>query len=68
MKYRAQITKVIPLIRNLKKYENAHILFDAHEAYIEVDTEEEAELIEEMNRTQKKVYLIYKELINITTK
>lgn len=68
MKYRAKMTNIIPQIRNIKKYEHAHILHDATDNYIEVDTEEEAELIEEMNYTYRKVYLIYKELINITTK
>lgn len=68
MKYRAKITNIIPQIMNVKKYERAHILQDEKEYYIEVDTEEEAELIEEMNYTYRKVYLIYKELIEITTK
>lgn len=68
MKYRAKITNIIPQIMNVKKYEHANILHDANDTYIEVDTEEEAELIEEMNYTYRNVYLIYKELINITTK
>lgn len=68
MKYRAKITNIIPQIKNVKKYEHAYILHDATDNYIEVDTEEEAELIEEMNYTYRKAYLIYKELINITTK
>lgn len=68
MKYRAKITNIIPQIMNVKKYENQHTLHDAYDTYIDVDTEEEAELIEEMNYTYRKAYLIYKELINITTK
>lgn len=68
MKYRAKITNIIPQIMNIKKYEYAYILHDATDNYIEVDTEEEAELIEDMNYTYRKAYLIYKELINITTK
>ena len=68
MKYRAKMTNVIPLIMNVRKYEHANVLHDATDTYIEVDTENEAELIEEINRTYRNVYLIYKELINVTTK
>lgn len=68
MKYRAKITNIIPQIKNVKKYENRYISHGAFDTYIEVDTEEEAELIEEMNYTYGKAFLIYKELINLTTK
>lgn len=68
MKYRAKITNIIPQIKNVKKYEYNIVIHDAQDMYIDVDTEEEAELIEEMNWTYRKAFQIYKELINITTK
>ena len=68
MKYRAKITNIIPLILNVKKYEKSNFLHDQNDTYIEVNTEKEAELIDELNYTNRKVYLIYRELIDLTTK
>lgn len=68
MKYRAKIGYIISQIINVKKYEHAHIIRDAFDTYIEVDTEKEAELIEEMNEAYRKAYLILLEIIEITTK
>ena len=52
MVYRAKITRIwstIESVYNLKKY---NILTDMKDAYIEVDNEEEAELIERLNRLE----------------
>ena len=52
MVHRAKITRIwstIESVYNLKKY---NILRDMKDAYIEVDNEEEAELIERLNRLE----------------
>ena len=66
MKYRAKITNIIPQIKNIKAYEKGYICRDKEDLYIEVDTEEEAELIEELNNTYQKAFAIYNELIEKT--
>lgn len=68
MKYRATITNIIPLIRNVKKYKNAFLTHDAIDTYMDVDTIEEADLIEDLNYYQLKVFTAYQELIELTTK
>lgn len=66
MKYRAKITNIVPQIRNISKYAIGYICRDTQDLYIEVDTEEEAELIEELNYTYQKAFAIYNELIEKT--
>lgn len=66
MKYRAKITNIVPQIMNIKGYEHRLIYRDIEELYIEVNTEEEAELIEELNYTYQKAFAIYNELIEKT--
>lgn len=66
MKYRAKITNIVPQIRNISKYATGYICQDFHDLYIEVDTEEEAQLIEELNNTFQKAFAIYNELIKKT--
>lgn len=66
MKYRAKITNIVPQIKNIKDYVNGLIYRDIEELYIEVETEEEAELIEELNYTYQKAFAIYNELIEKT--
>ena len=66
MKYRAKITNIVPQIRNISKYALSYICQDFYDLYIEVDTEEEAELIEELNNTYYKAFAIYNELIEKT--
>ena len=68
MKYRAKITNIISQIRNVKLYTNRYIARDTTDSYIEVNTEEEAELIEELNYTIDKATRIYTKLIEFTTK
>lgn len=66
MKYRAKITNIVPQIRNISKYATRYICRDTKDLYIEVDTEEEVELIEELNYTYQKAFAIYNELIEKT--
>lgn len=66
MKYRAKITNIVPQIRNISKYAKSYNCRDTQELYIEVDTEEEAELIEELNYIYQKAFAIYNELIEKT--
>lgn len=66
MKYRAKITNIVPQIRNISKYANSYICRDNEDLYIEVDTEEEAELIDELDYTYRKAFAIYNELIEKT--
>lgn len=68
MKYRAKITNIISQIRNVKAYSNLYILRDNRDFYIDVNTEEEAELIEELNLTINKATRKYAKLIELTTK
>lgn len=66
MKYRAKITNIVPQIRNISKYATCYICRDTQDLYIEVATEEEAELIEELNDTYQKAFAIYNEIIEKT--
>ena len=66
MKYRAKITNIVPQIMNIKAYERRYYLEINKELYMEVETEEEAELIEELNNIYQKAFAIYNELIEKT--
>lgn len=66
MKYRAKITNIVPQIRNISKYAKSYISRATQDLYIEVETEEEAELIEELNYIYQKAFAIYNELIEKT--
>lgn len=68
MKYRAKITNCISHIRNVKRYANITAIHDAKDTYIEVNTEEEADLIEDLNYTMGKAVTIYTKLIELTCK
>lgn len=68
MMYRAKITYCIPQVQNIEKYEKSYICTDAKDTYIEVTSEKEAELIEELNDLYKKAFNIYEALIEETTK
>lgn len=67
MKYRAKITNCISHIKNVKKYATSYVLRDTNDFYIDADTEQEAELIEELNYTMGKAVRIYTELLNLTS-
>lgn len=63
MKYRAKCTWCAPLLYNCDKYVNAYYPRDKYDTYIEVNTEEEANLIEQLNGHQEATFKIYNELL-----
>lgn len=48
MKYRAKITRILSSLEDIYEL-RGHVVYDMKDAYIEVDTEEEADIIERMN-------------------
>ena len=52
MVYRAKITRIWSTIENYYNFNHYNIVRDAKDTYIEVDNEEEAELIERLNRLE----------------
>lgn len=66
MKYRAKCTNCISQILNITKYKNSFICKDATDRYIEVDSEEEADLIEEINKQIGETTKLYEKLIELT--
>ena len=52
MVYRAKITRIWSTIESYYNLKNYNIVRDAKDAYIEVNNEEEAELIERLNRLE----------------
>ena len=52
MMYRAKITKIRAWIESNYNLNTIHIVKDAKDYYLELKDEEEAELIEKINRTQ----------------
>lgn len=48
MKYRARITRILSSVENIYEL-RGHVVNDMKDAYLEVDTEEEADIIERMN-------------------
>lgn len=68
MKYRAKMTYCIPQMMNVYENGNAQIVRDAKDFYIEVNTEEEAEVIEEINKHFQQALQLYKQLINLQEK
>lgn len=48
MKYRARITRILSSVENIYEL-RGHVVKDMKDAYLEVDTEEEADIIECMN-------------------
>ena len=65
MEYIATVTYCIPQIRNIKKYATRALIKAGGETNIIVDTNEEAELIDELNKTFKKAYRQYRELLQL---
>ncbi len=65
MKYRAKITRIFSDIEscyNLNKY---NIVKDSKDSYIEVDTEEEAETIEHLNKLKEEYNKDYIKLLEM---
>lgn len=65
MEYIATVTYCISQIRNIKKYATRALKKVGEEIYIIVETNEEAELIDELNKTCKKAYRQYRELLQL---
>lgn len=63
MKHLAECTWCVILLKNTKKYENREYEYLNDTLYIDVDTEEEVKLIEQINRHQEATYKIYNELL-----
>lgn len=68
MKHRAKMTYCIPQMMNVYENGKAPICKDEKDTYIEVDTEEEAELIEEINDHFQQALQLYKQLIKLQEK
>lgn len=68
MKYRAKCTNIVSQIKNITAYSKSYICHDAKDHYIEVDTEDEAELIEELNEEMTQALKTYKKLMSLTIK
>lgn len=66
MKYRAKCTNCISQLLNITKYKDAFFCKDAFDRYIEVDSEEEADLIEEINKQKGNLTKLYERLIKLT--
>lgn len=67
MKYRAICTHCVSPIMNLYPRSESHYYYDATDLYIEVNTPEEANLIEQLNRYQEGSFRVYKELVKLTS-
>lgn len=67
MKYRAKCTHCASPIMNIYPRRNNYYVTDANDLYIEVSTEEEANLIEQLNGHQESSFRIYNELVKITS-
>lgn len=68
MKHRAKMTYCIPQIMNVYEKGKAQIVRDVKDYYIEVNTQEEAELIEEINDHFQQALQLYKQLIKLQEK
>lgn len=67
MKYRAICTHCVSPIMNIYPKSKNYYCADAHDLYLEVDTEEEANLIEQLNGYQEGSFRVYNELVKITS-
>lgn len=66
MKYRAKCTNCISQLANITNYYHTPLCKDATDRYIEVDSEEEADLIEEINKHMGELTKLYEKLIKLT--
>lgn len=53
MKYRAKFTRILSTIESLYNFKKHSVVRDSKDAYIEVDTEAEAEVIEALDRLEE---------------
>lgn len=68
MKYRAKVTHCVSQILNLTAYQDAKILEDTYDMWIDVDTAEEAAAIEMFDHYMGMAILKYQRLEEITSK
>lgn len=69
MKYRAKMTRIQSTIENYYNIKGCTLIQDSKDTYIEVDTESEAEVIEELNRLEEQRIKKEKELsMNLSKK
>ena len=68
MNHRAKMTYCIPQMMNVYENGKAYVCKDAKDTYIEVNTQEEAELIEEINDHFQQALQLYKQLIKLQEK
>lgn len=62
MKYRAKCTKIVSLVETIYNTNNHKLVKDAKDIYIEVNFEDEAELIEKLNKHEAEKIAIINEL------
>lgn len=67
MKYRAICTHCASPIMNLYPKRENYYCYDATDLYIEVNTPEEANLIEQLNGYQEGSFRVYNELVKLTS-
>lgn len=63
MKHLARCTYCVSLLKNSKKYKNRQYGYINETMLIDVDTEEEKNLIEQLNGHQEATFKIYNELL-----
>lgn len=65
MVYRAKCTKIYSDVEDIYNTNKNHIVKDQSDYYIEVETENEAEIIEKMNKLQKEFSELKLKLIGL---
>lgn len=63
MKHLAECTWCVSLLKNIKKYKNHKFGYTNGAMWIDVETTEEVNLIEQLNGHQEATYKIYNELL-----
>lgn len=66
--YRAKCTWCISLLKNMNELKNSYFCKDKEDIYIEVNDEEVAELIEQMNKSQQETFRLHNELLTLIEK
>ena len=65
MKYRAKITRIFSQIESCYNIKNYTLVTDFKDSYIEVNTEEEAEIIEHLNELKEEYDKTYIKLLEM---
>lgn len=66
--YRATCTWCAPLLMNCDKLKDAYYCHDEYATYIEVNSEELAELIEKLNEAQEATFKYYNKILKMLRK